>query len=271
MVVNGQVAQIEESFHDDWAASIKMDDLDVYAAFTAKTVPEFHYALEALGELQGKTLLDVGCGPGESAIFLANQGARVTAVDISSGMIGVARELAARFDAPEAQLEFIQMSVEQLQFPDETFDLVFGSNLMHHCDVARASHEIARVLKPGGRAVFVDPLGYNPVINYYRRMAFKVRTPTEHPLLYSDLDKMAQSFRSLSHKEFQFTTLGIFIWFFLGERIHPSETRYWRKFVLEGDRYAAAFQKLYALDRFLLKYIPVLRRLCWNVVTVCDK
>jgi len=265
------VLQTEESFHDDWAASITMEDLDIYLAFTAVTVPEFQYALNALGDLKGKYLLDAGCGPGESSIFLANHGAKVTGIDISSGMIGIARKLAAKFEIHEDRLKFTQMDVEMLQFPDATFDLVFGSNIIHHCNVTPASREIARVLKPGGRAVFVDPLGYNPIINYYRRMAFKVRTTREHPLFYPDLDLISRNFRSLSHKEFQFTTLGIFIWFFLAEHVHPNEKRYWRKYVLEGYRYANVFRRLFTIDQFLLNYLPVLRRLCWNVVIICDK
>ena len=271
MAFDESVAISEENFHDEWAASMTLDDLDVYAAFTATTVPEFHYAREALGELDGKMLLDAGCGPGESSIYLANQGAQVTAVDISSGMIKVGRDLANKFKVPEDRLRFIQTPVEQLQFPDNSFDLVFGSNVIHHCNIDLASQELARVLKPGGRAVFVDPLGYNPIINKYRKMAFKVRTPDEHPLVYKDFDTIGRHFQSIHYKEFQLTTLGIFLWFYLGERIHPSEERYWRKFVLEGERYKKAFNFLFSIDNFLLKRIPPLRRYCWNVVTICIK
>ncbi|MDI6695594.1 MAG: class I SAM-dependent methyltransferase [Anaerolineales bacterium] len=271
MKTNHDVSVIEESFHDDWAATMKPDQLDVYAAFTAETTPEFHFAYQALGDLHGKRLLDLGCGPGETSIFLANQGAIVTAVDISSGMIRVAKRLASQFDLSEEQLTFLQMSVEDLGFPDASFDLVFGSNVLHHCDTDRTGEEIARVLKPGGRAVFIDPLGYNPIIQIYRKMAFKVRTPTEHPLLYRDVEMLSRHFKHTHYKEFQLMTLLIFIWFFFGERIHPSNERYWRKFVLEGKRYSKAFSYLYAMDKFLLEQIPFLRRFCWVIVNVCDR
>lgn len=263
--------EIEETFHDGWAKSMKMDELDIYAAFTAKTTPEFHFALEALGDLKGKDLLDAGCGPGEASVFLARQGANVIGVDISSEMIKVAQNLAKEFEVESTQLQFQQMSVEDLLFADESFHVVFGSNLMHHCDVNIASKELARVLRPGGRAVFVDPLGYNPIINIYRKMAFKVRTPTEHPLVFSDLDIMRKYYRKVTHKEFQLFTLLIFIWFFFIERIHPNSDRYWRKFVLEQDRYSRVFLQLYKIDQVFLKWVPVLRRLCWNIVTICEK
>lgn len=262
---------IEENFHDEWAASINMDELDIYAAFTADTFPEFRYALSQLGDLQGKSLLDAGCGPGESSIYFAKQGAIVTAVDISSGMLKVAQRLADNFEVSEDMLRFVQMSVERLDFADESFDLIFGSNIVHHCDIKKASIEFSRVLKPGGVAVFVDPLGYNPVIQIYRRMAFKVRTPTEHPLNYQDLEILASKFQNFSHKEFQLMTQLIFLWFFLVERIHPSDNRYWRKYVLEADRYTPAFRTLYRMDQTLLKILPFLKPLCWNVVSVCKK
>jgi ubiquinone/menaquinone biosynthesis C-methylase UbiE len=265
------IAAIELSFHDEWAASMNLDELDVYAAFTAVTTPEFRFAVESLGALHDKHILDLGCGPGESSIYLVNQGARVTAIDISPGMIQVGRELAKRFEIGEDRLTFIKMSAENLEFEDGAFDLLFGSNVMHHCNTEKVSREVSRVLKPGGRAVFIDPLGYNPVIEVYRRMAYKVRTPTEHPLVYKDVRTIQQYFKTVTHKEFQLTTLLIFLWIYLVERVHPSEERYWRKYVLDGDRYAKAFLRLNSIDQFLMKWIPFSRRLCWVIVTMCAK
>jgi SAM-dependent methyltransferase len=186
-------------------------------------------------------------------------------------MVQVAQELARRFETPQNQLQIFKMSAETLEFPADNFDLVFGSNVLHHCNLDTVSREIARVLKPGGRAVFIEPLGYNPIIELYRRMAFKVRTPTEHPLVYRDIQTIAENFKSVSHKEFHFLTLAIFLWFFIGEGIHPNEARYWRKFVLESNRYARAFRKLHALDNFLLDNFPLLKRLCWVIVATFDK
>jgi ubiquinone/menaquinone biosynthesis C-methylase UbiE len=262
---------IEASFHDKWAASMNPDELDIYAAFTAETTPEFHYALKALGNLEGKHLLDLGCGPGESSLFFTQSGARVTAIDISSGMIKVANELATRFSIDKDRLSFSVMSAEKLEFEDASFDLVFGSNVAHHCNVELFSREASRVLKRGGRAVFIDPLGYNPIINVYRRMAHGVRTTTEHPLVYKDIETIASHFSTITYKEFQLLTQAIFLWFYFGEHIHPNAERYWRKFVLESQRYAKAFRKLSAIDNLLLNKLPWIRRLCWVIVTVCDK
>jgi SAM-dependent methyltransferase len=79
------------------------------------------------------------------------------------------------------------MNAEALAFPDASFDLVFGYGVIHHLDIARSFCEIARVLRPGGHAVFWEPLGHNGLINWYRRRTPGARTVDEHPLKRRDL------------------------------------------------------------------------------------
>ena len=50
------------------------------------------------------------------------------------------------------------------------------------------------MLVPGGRGLFMEPLGHNPMVNLYRRMTPKMRTPDEHPLLMSDFALAERSF-----------------------------------------------------------------------------
>ena len=57
---------------------------------------------------------------------------------------------------------------EQLPFGPDRFDVVVGKAVLHHLDVARAAPELHRVLRPGGRAAFAEPLGTNPVIAFAR-------------------------------------------------------------------------------------------------------
>jgi SAM-dependent methyltransferase len=82
--------------------------------------------------------------------------------------------------------QFDVMNAEELEFEDAAFDVIFGSGIIHHLDVPRAYSELARVLAPGGSAVFVEPLGHNPLIRVFRNRTPELRTPDEHPLVKSN-------------------------------------------------------------------------------------
>ncbi len=132
----------------------------------------------------GKRVLEYGCGPGSQSFELARRGAHVTGIDISPVAIEIAREQ-ARSEGVEA--DFQVMDAENTTFPDHCFDLIVGGAILHHLDLDRAYAELARLLAPGGRAVFIEPLGHNAIINAYRNATPDQRTPDEHPLLKSDL------------------------------------------------------------------------------------
>jgi SAM-dependent methyltransferase len=264
-VPNGERLAYESQFHDQWAHEMDLDSLDPERLFSCPTTPENVFSRRRLGDLQGKMLMDLGCGPGESSVGLALAGARVAAVDISPGMLEVARQLAERYGVADRVTTHC-MPAEALGFPDAYFDVIYGRDVLHHTNLERSIPEIARVLKPGGMAIFTEPLGHNPIIEVYRRLASVVRTPFEEPLTYSKIRAMRRYFARVEHTEFQFLTLGIFLWFFFGERAHPSKVRYWKKIVVEADRYAPAFRRLQNLDERLFRFLPFLRRYCWNTV-----
>jgi SAM-dependent methyltransferase len=103
-------------------------------------------------------VLEVGCGPGALSILLAKQGREVTGVDLDPDMVERARVNAAAlgWDADEAPA-FVVGDVAAMPFPDDTFDLVVSTLSMHHWDDPAAGlTEIARVLRPGGRALIWD-------------------------------------------------------------------------------------------------------------------
>ncbi len=109
--------------------------------------------------LPGEQVLDVGCGTGTLALDVARRvgrTGRVAGVDPSAEQIARARAKAARRHVPIA---FQVGVIEQLAFPDQTFDVVLSTLMLHHVPAPlkrQGLAEIARVLKPGGRLVLAD-------------------------------------------------------------------------------------------------------------------
>ena len=102
-------------------------------------------------DLKGRRVLVPGCGFGEDAIRLARLGAEVEAFDISPDVLDIARRRCAEF--AYSGVNFGVTPCEAIAFPDNSFDLVFFVDILHHVDIAKAIAEIARVLKPGGRVI----------------------------------------------------------------------------------------------------------------------
>lgn len=260
----------ERAFHDRWASEVDATELDPIRRAFCPTTPETTYALRALGDLKGRRLLDLGCGPGETTTWFALQGAIVDAVDISPGMVEVARGLAERLGVADRVIFHVAPG-EALPFADGTFDAVFGHDCLHHMELERARDEVRRVLKPGAKGVFAEPLGHNPLINYFRDLSPRTRTPDELPLRFADFRRLRVGFRSLRHKEFQFATLSLFLWFFMIERSDPNRVRYWKKIIVEAERYRSAFAVLDWIDRTMLAIAPAAGRLCRMTVIVLER
>jgi SAM-dependent methyltransferase len=108
----------------------------------------------------GKTLLDVACGAGGPALRLAAMtGCSIVGIDVHEQAISTARALAAQ-RALSGVAQFEQADAQQpLPFPDGSFDAVSCIDAINHLpDRTRVIKEWARVLKPGGRLLFTDPI-----------------------------------------------------------------------------------------------------------------
>jgi SAM-dependent methyltransferase len=100
---------------------------------------------------RGLRVLEIGCGLGTDGAQFARAGADYTGVDLTDAAVDLARKHFAQLGLSG---EFRTADAENLDFADESFDLVYSHGVLHHTpDTARAVSEIHRVLKPGGRAV----------------------------------------------------------------------------------------------------------------------
>jgi SAM-dependent methyltransferase len=259
----------EREFHDQWASTVSPSEVDVLGSWTALATPETNWISQKLGDLTDLKVLDLGCGLGEGSVYFAIKGARVTASDLSPGMCDLTRRVAK---ANGVDVETLVASATDLKMiPDNTFDIVYGANMLHHVDIKACVDEVHRILKPGGRAAFWDPVHYNPVINVYRKMAAGVRTEDEHPLKISDVQYIKKKFGSTETKFFWFTATLIFVRFFLIDRIQPSEGRYWKLIIDRRDKHRHFLKFAHTIDRAILFLIRPLKWWCWNVAIVARK
>ncbi len=261
---NGRLER-EREHHDRWADEADPGSISVERMFEGSTAPENRFILGRLGDLRGKRVLDLGCGLGEGSVYFALHGADCVAADLSSGMVRQALRLA---ELHKVTVQGHVMNAGKLDFPDASFDVVYAANLLHHVDPGATLREMHRVLKPGGKACFWDPLKHNPLIKLYRRIARDVRSRDERPLDYDDIVRSAKGLFSLvEYDTFWFCTLWIFIRFYLIERTDPNRERYWKKIISEEERLRPLYLRLERCDA-RLKRFPFLKRYAWNIAVV---
>ena len=130
---------------------------------------------------RGLKVLEIGCGLGTDGARFAEAGANYTGVDLTDAAVELARR---RFELFNLDGEFRTADAEALDFPDDSFDLVYSHGVLHHTpDTERAVREIHRVLRPNGRAVVMlyhrDSYNYRVNIRVLRRAgAHLLRTQT---------------------------------------------------------------------------------------------
>jgi SAM-dependent methyltransferase len=203
--------------------------------------PAFHH----LGELHNRDVLDFGCGHGMAATVLARHGSRVIGFDLSPGYV---QEAHLRAISNQVAARFVVANGEALPFADESFDAIWGCAILHHLNLVRASAEIHRVLRPGGVAVFCEPWGGNPLLQFARRWLpypAKDRTPDEQPLRQSDLQPFRQWFPKLHTEGYQL--------FGMLRRLHRG------------------FPQCQRLDNALFRLAPSLKNWCRYLVLVLRK
>src|SRR5262245_6979302 len=134
------------------------------------TYPVFERMLGMLGDdLSNTRVLEYGCGTGWITLNLAGPGASVAAFDIAPEPVTQTRE-APKSKGLLQRCDVDVMPGERLTYEDESIDIAVGFAILHHLELDAALRELRRVLKPGGRALFAEPLASNPLIRTYRRL-----------------------------------------------------------------------------------------------------
>ena len=168
------------------------------------------------GDVANLRVLDFGCGNGWLSIESGKDGAsEVFGVDISKELIEEANRLAEEKGLSN-RVYFLKMPGEDLTFSDNYFDLCLGSAILHHTDLNLAIQNIFRVLKPGGRAIFIEPLNQNIFLKSWRTLTPWRRSPVERALVNNDLKLIRKIFPGAKFHFFKFVSIftgGLFIMF----------------------------------------------------------
>jgi SAM-dependent methyltransferase len=212
-----------------------------YARPPGDTAYPLEYAYHQLGDVTGKRVVDFGCGSGANTALLAGRGAHVWGIDISEELLRLGRRrLAVSGRAGEAT--FIAGSAHDMPFPDNSVDVVFGIAILHHLDLDLVSREVHRVLKPGGRAIFQEPVRNSAVLRLLRSLIpYRAPdiSPYERPLTDAELGRFASRFQSWTVRAFGLPHVQI-------GPLLPVVKNYWRA--------------LYAWDRRILDRMPWVAR-----------
>lgn len=231
-----------------------------FGGYKRKSVSKFYSVAQSsresyrrflIAECEGKKVLEYGCGPGSSVVFLAKNGAQVIGIDISEVAIEQAKTKAIE-EGVINKTAFLLMDAEKMSFPEKSFDIVCGSGILHHLDIDKAFKELGRMLKSNGKGIFIEPLGINPAINLFRAMTPSLRTQDEHPLLMKDIKLAKRYFKKVEIEFFHlFITLAVL---FRNIRIFSRVVR-----VLDK------------VDALIFKLLPAMKPLAWMVVIRVSK
>ncbi len=215
---------------------------------------EIEHALKLLDadHLAGRRVLDYCCGAGRTSIYFALKGAEVSAFDASAQAVRVAAA-SAEMSGVADRIAFGVMNAANLAYPDDFFDAVFCQSALHIIiDYPGCAEEIARVLKPGGKAIFCEePLGHNPLlepIRWLRRR--KYSGCGGRTLRYADLYRFGKPFVETRIHHFNlFTQVKVFA----GSRCRSPVIK-------------PVLQVFDRVDRGLLASLPFMRPLAGKVV-----
>src|SRR5215204_458026 len=155
-------AESENAYKDSWDLN---NSLAIHYGYWDDKVKSFPQSLLRMNEVMMEAanvkpsdrVLDAGCGIGGTSIFLTEKiGCHVTGISLSEKQINNANELARQKNV-ETKVDFIVMNYCATNFPDESFDIVWGcESICYADDKEQFIKEAYRLLKPGGRLVVAD-------------------------------------------------------------------------------------------------------------------
>lgn len=235
----------EQKFHNEIFESDKRSS-EVGRFYSINDAIHNAYEGYIFNSPQDKVYLEYGCGmaKGGRSVRLAKQGAKVHGIDISDYAIEF---LSKEAEEENLEIDYQVMDAENMSFQDNYFDIIYGTGILHHLDLDRSFSNIAQKLKDDGTAIFIEPLGHNPLINGFRNKTPDIRTDDEHPLLMPDFKLAEKYFNKVDIQYFYLSTLAVPLIF---KKKQP-------KFLINLCN---------SLDKVIFSIMPHMRKHAWQVV-----
>lgn len=186
-------SEVERSAAEARSVVLRSSDIDRYLSPSNDTPFPLEYAFYLLGTVEGKTVLDLGCGTGENMPPLIARGANVIGIDISPDLIALAER---RLMNEQMKATVRVGSAYDTELPDESVDVIFCMSLVHHLEIPRVREEMSRILRKGGFVVFREPIRFSTTYGRLRRLlpAHEEISDYEHPLTREELALMTEGF-----------------------------------------------------------------------------
>lgn len=245
--------KLEEQITDAKASKIPVPSIPDNWTFTdySEEYPWRSYEFGYLGPLAGKSIVDIGCGYHPTPIYFALAGAgRVCACDVSPKAVQFMRRVANIYGVAD-RVTVHESPVERMPFASGEFDLMHGEAVLHHISLPPAAPEIRRVLKPGGRAVFKDPLGHNAVLEFIRDhmpglTGKSAAKGTDRPMTIEDVEDFGRLFASYEYRTFGLTSMAAML--------------------LRLPRWSMATRAMHSFDNAVIGNVPAVKRYAQYVV-----
>jgi 2-polyprenyl-3-methyl-5-hydroxy-6-metoxy-1,4-benzoquinol methylase len=235
-----------EHFNEHYAAEAargitELSDFDKqrYTAPLANTIFPREYFYHLLAPLKGKMTLEIACGNGIDASICAHNGADVHAYDISTASIDMVKRRAAINGLNDKVTLQVTADIDDA-FAGQTFDAILGYAALHHLPTQGIAQRIYDRLRPGGVAVFAEPVINSQALHAIRRCipySFWEDTDDEVPMNNASIAEFAKPFDRMVSRKFQ------------------CVSRLWPMFP-NNFKLASA---LHRIDHVLMK-LPILRR-----------
>jgi SAM-dependent methyltransferase len=211
--------------------------------------------------LEGRSVLDYGCGVGEWGVLMATEGARVALLDLSPVAIEISLRRAAANGVAHLVRGFARDASDLGCFGSGEFDLVYASAALHHTlKYPNAFAELLRVLRPGGRLILAETYGNNPLLNSLRRVRWTLsRQPSEAGEDIILGDREMELLRS-HFSRVEVTPMNLLA---MAKRLFRGR--------FESRPIRAMMVLLECIDNRLLKFRPSLSRYCGEVLVVAEK